>query len=164
MLKNKTKGFTLLEIIVVLAILAILITLLVPSYLNSMQATRAKKDIMKIESMCTAFKTALSEPEVMKEAEEVGGGGELTAVFYIDENGLVVFNEGKLLGANYATLTDALIMEETDLWKNSYQTIDLRYQMESEDHYNHYIIFTLTPKTYKTTAKCEYEMATYFNP
>ena len=68
--KNEKKGFSLVEIIVSICILAVLMSVLVPSYIAMMNDSRIKKDEAKFESICTAFKKALGEPEVQNEVEQ----------------------------------------------------------------------------------------------
>ena len=55
--KNFNKGFSLVEIIVAICILAVLSAVMVPSLINLMQQSRIEKDETKFISMCTAFKT-----------------------------------------------------------------------------------------------------------
>ena len=151
-LKRKNSGFSLMELIVSIAILATFAAIVVPSFVSSMHGTRIKKDETKFETVCTAFKVALGEPEVQKEAALVGGGNKLTAAFKIDDNGLLDFSQGQLVGVSTETF------KKTKLWLNSYQSIGVTYKTESTDFHGQYIVFILTPKTEITTAKCEYRI------
>lgn len=152
MRKNKNKGFSLMEIIVAVAILSIFCAVLIPSYIHLTQESRLKQDHAKFEGMCTSFKMALTEPEVRKEFEELSSTATIKVVCQFDENGYVVFGDGKLLGVTEGEL------ENSPLWLNSYQSIGLSYQTASKDFNNKYIVFTMTPKTTNSTATCEYEI------
>lgn len=148
--KNKT-GFSLIEIIVAVSILAILTVFLVPSLIHMQQNARVKQDNVKFESIATELKRASSDPEVQKEMEKFGGGL-IKVVFLINRDGLIIFEDGEVIG------TSNTPMKNTDLWKNIYQTIDFRYKTESKAYINNYLIFSLTPKTPTTTATCTYEI------
>ena len=141
-----------MEIIVAVAILAIFAAVVVPSFIHITQETRVKKDLAKFDAMCTAFKLALTEPEVRQEFEELGPNATIKVIFQFDENGYASFNDGKLIAMNEGDL------DGSKLWLNSYQSIGLFYQAESKEHDNKYLVFTLTPKKTNTTATCEYEI------
>jgi prepilin-type N-terminal cleavage/methylation domain-containing protein len=149
---NRNRGFSLVELIVTICILAAIAAFLIPSLINLMQQSRIKKDETKFNSICTAFKSACSEPEVQKEADRIGGGGNLTIVYYIHDNGLIDFNSGELIG------TSSKPMQETSLWLCSYQSVGTTYTTESPEFSNEYLVFTLTPKTAQSTAQCTYEV------
>ena len=149
MKQNNKKGFSLIEIIVAVAILAVLTAFLVPSYFHLMQQSRAKKDVTKFESVCTAFKTALGEPEVKKEIESVGGTS-LIVVSKVEDNGIVDFSKSEVIGLSSSDIS------KSELWANTYQTIGDSYETESVDLIGQYVIFYLKPKTASTVASCEY--------
>lgn len=152
MLRKNNKGFTLIEVIVVIGILAAMTAFIVPSFITTMQQARIEKDETKFTSMCTAFKSACSEPEVQKETEKVGEGGTIQIVYYIDGDGKIDFSNGEMVG------TTTIPMQNSSLWLCSYQTIGLNYSTESQEFSNEYLVFTLTPKTQKSTAQCTYEV------
>ena len=58
---NKNKGFTLVELIVVLVILAILAAILVPALLGYIDEARKKEDIVNARALMTALQTSLTE-------------------------------------------------------------------------------------------------------
>ena len=149
--KHKNKGFSLLEIVVAVSILIILTSIVIPTYIQIMQDSRMDMDRSKFESMCTAFKKALSESEVQKEVNDIGGDDDLTVIFYIGEEGQISFLNGYICGSK---LIEPL--RSSKLWENSFQSIDAVYGAESNEFYGQYLMFTLTPKTTTTTAKCEY--------
>ena len=59
--KNKHKGFTLVELIVVLVILAILAAILVPTLLGYIQQARSKKDLRNAKALMDATQAAFVE-------------------------------------------------------------------------------------------------------
>lgn len=149
--KNSKRGFTLVEIIVSICIMAVMAAVMVPSLINLSLESRRDADETKFTSMCTAFKSALAEPAVQKEMDKLGGA-DIKVVFRIDENGFVDFGQGELIG------TATMEMANASLWLNSYQTIGINYEVEYPEHCNQYLVFEITPKTPKTTARCEYKI------
>lgn len=150
--KHKNKGFSLLELIVAITILAIITACLIPSYIHLSKEAKIKKDITKFDSVCVAFKSALSEPEVKKEMKQISEGETVTVICHIDSDGLIVFGDGKVIGVQTKKLND------TELWLNSYQSVDSIYIVENKEFYNKYIVFTVVPKQSNDTAECEYEI------
>ena len=59
------KGFTLVELVVAIAILVVLSTVLVPSFLNITSTSKESKDEVKFETLTTVFEKAVSEKEVL---------------------------------------------------------------------------------------------------
>lgn len=56
--KKDNKGFTLVELVIVVAILAILVGILAPQYTKYVEKSRKSADVSNLENLVTAFKTA----------------------------------------------------------------------------------------------------------
>lgn len=151
--KHNNAGFSLVELLVTVAILAALAAVLVPSFISVQNDTWRKQDENKFQAMCVAFKTALSEPEVMKYIEEEYDNTNVSIVFQIKEDGEIIFNDGILYNDNTENN-----LETTTLWLNAYQSIGITYEVSYTDFRNQYVVFHMTPKTEHTTAKCTYEI------
>ena len=61
--KKNNKGFTLVELVIVIAILAILVGLLAPQYTKYVEKSRKSADANNLEEIVKAFKTAVSDPD-----------------------------------------------------------------------------------------------------
>lgn len=64
MKKMNNKGFSLVELIIVIAIMAILVGVLAPQYLKYVEKSRKSADLDTLDSIYTACTTAASDAEV----------------------------------------------------------------------------------------------------
>lgn len=61
--KMNNKGFSLVELIIVIAIMAVLVGILAPQYLKYVKNSRISTDITNAEEIATAVNVAISDPE-----------------------------------------------------------------------------------------------------
>lgn len=62
-MKKNNKGFSLVELIIVIAIMAILAGALAPALIKYINKSRRSTDVQNADSLRTALQTALSDPE-----------------------------------------------------------------------------------------------------
>lgn len=67
---KKNKGFSLVELIVVIAVMAILVGVLAPAYLRYVDKSKLQKDISAIGEVIEAIKVTAAEPEVAEEIQD----------------------------------------------------------------------------------------------
>lgn len=102
-MKKNNKGFSLVELIVVIAIMVVLIAVLGSTILGYVEKSKYSKDISALDSINTAMKTFIAEPDsvysddttytlddIMDDAMDVNGvvAPILSEVFNIDEDNL----------------------------------------------------------------------------
>ena len=63
MKKSNNKGFSLVELIIVIAIMAVLVGLLAPQYLKYVHNSKVSTDISNAQDMATAFNVAYADAE-----------------------------------------------------------------------------------------------------
>lgn len=88
MKKMNNKGFSLVELIVVVAIMAVLIGVLAPQYLRYVEKSRLQKDNAAVGELANAIKIACAEEEIYN---EVAGA---TATFTVSTTELVFSSTG----------------------------------------------------------------------
>lgn len=64
MKKTNNKGFSLVELIIVIAIMAILVGVLAPQYLKYVEKSRVSSDKDQLDSFYTACTTAAADPDL----------------------------------------------------------------------------------------------------
>lgn len=73
MKKMNNKGFSLVELIVVIAIMGVLMVVLAPQYLKYVEKSRLQKDNSAIAEIANTMKIALSDEAIAKEVQGATG-------------------------------------------------------------------------------------------
>jgi prepilin-type N-terminal cleavage/methylation domain-containing protein len=85
--KNSNKGFTLVELIVVLVILAILAAILVPALLGYIDRAKQQQIVLNAKSCLTAAQAEMSN---MYAKDETTGAGDSATAFTTEENNRIL--------------------------------------------------------------------------
>lgn len=86
-LKNNKKGFSLIELIVVIAIMVVMLMVLVPSLLRYVEKSRMQRDDSAMSEVVHCTKIAINKTEVYDECFDYAASGNFTG--YIDSDGKV---------------------------------------------------------------------------
>ena len=145
--KKDIKGFSLIELIVAVTIMAVFAAWLVPSFMHLREESKQKKDITKLESVCDAFQVSLSEVEVVQEIESWNAATpeniEFGLIYYtkVGEDGLIDFSKGALNDGSVRHFANS------ELWGSLYQSVGKTYQTDSKGLIGKYFVCYLKPKT-----------------
>ena len=81
-MKGKNKGFSLIELIVVIAIMAVLVGILAPAYLRYVEKSRKSKDVTMLDEILKAANTVSTDEEyhvpMGAHFQVVASGGKIT--------------------------------------------------------------------------------------
>ena len=76
--ENANKGFSLVELIVVVAIMAVLVGILAPQYMRYLEKSRLGKDNDQIDSVKKAVEIALTDEDIYKAVAAASADPEIT--------------------------------------------------------------------------------------
>ena len=74
-MKKNNKGFSLVELIIVIAIMAVLIGLLAPQYLRFVEKSKKSADVSNAQALATAFNVAFADGKLKSGENQSGNGG-----------------------------------------------------------------------------------------
>ena len=152
--KKDNKGFTLIELVIVVAILAILVGILAPQYTKYVEKSRKAADASNLENLVTAFKTVASdgaEDHVDKGTYEIiiskDGSKILENGSEITKDKRLGFNEvfASFVGDNWRNEIKLKSKKWEDTKKNTVKKISAKLKVENDGS----VTVTYEPTTIK---------------
>lgn len=115
MKKKNNKGFSLVELIVVIAIMAVLMVVLAPAMLRYVEKTRVQKDESAVSEVANAAELALADESVYKNAK----GAETITVTVMDED-TITAKAGSEAFTDLQTEVQSTVGEKIDFVSKKY--------------------------------------------
>ena len=138
-MKNN-KGFSLVELIIVIAIMAVLVGVLAPTYLQYVEKSKKSNDVSTVDSVINACEIGAIDPEVMTDATKV-----LTITF--TPSGM--------------TITPTAVTGSTGKWKETIEAaVGTDVKLKSTNWDNNQIVVTATRNTETGSVDFAYDSAT----
>ena len=108
MKKTNNKGFSLVELIVVIAIMAVLIGVLAPQFLRYVEKSRIQKDNSAIAEIANACKIAMADEDINTATASGTTVAASTATFSFSASGTALQKElNKAIGASVSLTSNA---------------------------------------------------------
>lgn len=142
--KLGNKGFSLVELIVVIAIMAVLIAVLAPTLISKIEESREGTDLQAIGEINNAVKNALVKEDVYEEVVPTTG----YAIYQMDEECAVTHVSGGPVGPDEKVSTGKLTEELQDILEK----IEWKSKAASDDDAETYIIISSKGKVYTKRA------------
>ena len=126
-MKNN-KGFSLVELIIVIAIMAVLVGVLAPTYLQYVEKSKKSNDVSTVDSIINACEIAAIDPEVMVDTTS-------SLEFTLTPNGMTITPTGESATASTT-------------WQDAVETaIGTDIKLKSQNWDNDAVTFTATRDT-----------------
>lgn len=121
MKKTNNKGFSLVELIVVLAIMAVLTAILAPLLLNYVERSRRQKDESALDEILNCTHIALSVDKVYNDAKSTGISVTIT------DNAMVTANSVPLQEELQRLVADPVVFESKFYQRRGGESIDITF-------------------------------------
>ena len=115
-MKNN-KGFSLVELIIVIAIMAILVGVMAPQLIKYIEKSKVSADTQLADSVHTAILTAMMDPEVVNDTRyngEIGGYYGQTAITALTTSSPIASSALEIMGASSGSAVNTSLKSTTN--------------------------------------------------
>ncbi len=125
--ENANKGFSLVELIVVVAIMAVLVGILAPQYLRYVEKTRLQKDNSAIAEIANAIKIAMADADINASVKYTGVDANNEITFTRDDksNQKLSFDASSALQAELAKTVGSSVTTGSSTYREATDVIKL---------------------------------------
>lgn len=138
-MKNN-KGFSLVELIIVIAIMAVLVGVLAPTYLQYVEKSKKSNDVSTVDSIVNAIEICAIDPEV-----QVAGDWALTIT--ITSTGTTYADSVTATGSKMVAAMEAIVPTSTKLKSSKWDSTSNQLVIEASPVANGYGKVTITMET-----------------
>lgn len=124
--KRNNKGFSLVELIVVIAVMAVLVVVLAPAYLRYVDKAKVQKDVSAVSEVVQSIKIAASELDVADEITEAG-----IDVVVKDATAITAAGAPELLKEIQATVGDSVTFNSSAM---DGKTVTINVSQDDDDY------------------------------
>ena len=108
MKKTNNQGFSLVELIIVIAIMAVLVGVLAPQFIKYVEKTRVQKDASAVEELRNAVEVALSEDAVYTEISGIVNSTTPLTITVSPSAGTLAYSTTTVPSALSASITSSI--------------------------------------------------------
>ena len=140
-MKNNNKGFSLVELIIVIAIMAVLVGVLAPTYLQYVEKSKKSNDAQTVDSIVNALEICAIDPEV-----QVAGDWEITIT--ITNSGTTYTPVGTKAGnTKFIDALDDIVPTSTKLKSTKWDSTNNGFEIKASPVANGYGKITISMPT-----------------
>ena len=147
-MRKHKKGFTLVEILVAVAILAVLAAIFIPSLFRLAENAKVKRDSSLVSSIVTGIKNATDAPDSKKEIEKFPEP-EFKIIFTTTIDGKVDYHDGELKSGD-----SSIHLEDTAIFLNLKSHIGDSAQFYGTKYKAAQLVFTVVPASDTAPTSC----------
>ena len=123
------KGFSLVELIVVIAIMAVLLGVIAPSLFVQVENARAQRDTSAMSEVGSAIRNGMLKDPVYDEALLLVNSDGIITLLFSPKNGIVYFGETENLGEKMRDELRSVIGDSVKLSSRTYKSGEYDYQV-----------------------------------
>lgn len=132
--KRNNKGFSLVELIVVIAVMAVLVVVLAPAYLRYVDKAKVQKDVSAVSEVVQSIKIAAAEEAVAEEIAETGTAVQITSAGVISVTGAAKDAGADLLEEIKATVGNELEFSSNAFTKSGAANVNIAITRNADSH------------------------------
>lgn len=133
--RKNNKGFSLVELIVVVAIMAVLVGILAPAYLKYVEKSRASKDELNAEEIRHAVEIAMVDEEIYQEVVTAAGAAKKLVLVVTEGDTTRDPSTGAISATYIDPFTETLLINEVlDTCGESFDITSKKHTTDKDEY------------------------------